>query len=272
MNSFKQGVTVMLRNSFKIYPRMKTPVLFNVKCNFFGSCKLMTDSKESHIDAQQWRYLDEMCIVIDEKDKNIGKASKRECHKFDNIEKGLLHRAFSVILFNSSGELLLQQRSEKKITYPGYWTNSCCSHPLATKEEMEENDEIGVKRAARRKLNHELGIAESQIDLNKFEYLTKIHYKADNGPENSKEWGEHEIDYCLVYKGDVTIRINRNEVKNIEWITRKRLAEIIEDSNKNKMLVTPWFKLMAKIFINEWWDNLEDLSKCYDKDTIHKFA
>lgn len=112
-------------------------------------------------------------------------------------------------------------------TISGQWTNSCCSHPLAVKEELDGKGSLGVKRAARRKLNHELGINENQICLNKMEFLTKIHYKADNNSLGSHEWGEHEIDYCLVYQGDVDIEINKNEVKNIEWVTQSRLNEIL---------------------------------------------
>lgn len=89
-----------------------------------------------------------------------------------NINKGLLHRAFSIFLFNEAGELLLQQRSDDKITFPGFWTNTVCSHPLfvmgegvtAATYNVDYNDEIdgvaGVKRAAQRKLKHEVGITE----------------------------------------------------------------------------------------------------------------
>ena len=75
--------------------------------------------------------------------------------------EGLLHRAFSVFLFDSSNKLLLQQRSDAKITFPAYFTNTCCSHPLFLSEERE--GELGVRRAARRKLNQELGIPLEQV-------------------------------------------------------------------------------------------------------------
>jgi isopentenyl-diphosphate delta-isomerase len=108
-----------------------------------------------------------------------------------NIEKGLLHRAFSVFLFNSKNELLLQQRATEKITFPDMWTNTCCSHPLGIPGEggvsLEESIE-GVKRAAQRKLDHELGIKAAQVPLEKFRFLTRIHYKA----ASNEKWGEHE--------------------------------------------------------------------------------
>jgi isopentenyl-diphosphate delta-isomerase len=108
-----------------------------------------------------------------------------------NIDKGLLHRAFSVFLFDSNKRLLLQQRATEKITFPDMWTNTCCSHPLGIPGETgSELDAaiMGVKRAAQRKLYHELGIKAEQVPLDKFEFFTRIHYKA---PSDGK-WGEHE--------------------------------------------------------------------------------
>lgn len=109
----------------------------------------------------------------------------------NNIGRGLLHRAFSVFLFDSNNRLLLQQRASEKITFPNQWTNTCCSHPLGIPGETgAELDAavLGVKRAAQRKLNHELGIKPEQIPLEKFEFFTRILYKA---PSDGK-WGEHE--------------------------------------------------------------------------------
>lgn len=108
-----------------------------------------------------------------------------------NIDKGLLHRAFSVFLFNDKNELLLQQRATEKITFPDMWTNTCCSHPLAVSGETGSilaDAVAGAKRAAQRKLDHELGIKKEQVPFEKFRFLTRIHYKA---PSDGK-WGEHE--------------------------------------------------------------------------------
>lgn len=106
-----------------------------------------------------------------------------------NINQGLLHRAFSCFLFDpKDGKLLLQRRAKEKITFPNMWTNTCCSHPLAIKSELEEQDQLGVRRAAQRKLEHELGIPTSQVDLDQLQYLTRIHYLA---PSDGM-WGEHE--------------------------------------------------------------------------------
>jgi isopentenyl-diphosphate Delta-isomerase len=111
-------------------------------------------------------------------------------HLMENIKKGLLHRAFSAFIFRpSDGKLLLQQRASEKITFPDMWTNTCCSHPLDDfEEEKEERDQLGVRVAASRKLEHELGIPRLQTPVDQFQYLTRIHYLA---PSDGM-WGEHE--------------------------------------------------------------------------------
>lgn len=111
-------------------------------------------------------------------------------HLMENINKGLLHRAFSAFVFRpSDGKLLLQQRASEKITFPDMWTNTCCSHPLDDfEEEKIEQGQLGVRIAASRKLEQELGIPRSQIPADQFQYLTRIHYLA---PSNGM-WGEHE--------------------------------------------------------------------------------
>jgi isopentenyl-diphosphate delta-isomerase len=89
--------------------------------------------------------MEERCIVLDNDDKYVRDGSKKECHLMTNINKGLLHRAFSVFLFDpESGKLLLQRRAAEKITFPNMWTNTCCSHPLAIKGELEEAEQIGT--------------------------------------------------------------------------------------------------------------------------------
>src|SRR3989338_9239239 len=110
-------------------------------------------------DEIQIQLMEEKCLVVDENDKVIGTESKKNTHLMVNINKGLLHRAFSIFLFNTKGELLLQQRAEAKITFPSYWTNTVCSHPLyfetgdphSPQPEMEEAAQLGVRTAARRK-------------------------------------------------------------------------------------------------------------------------
>ena len=150
----------------------------------------MPEINTSHLDEKQVQLLAEMCILIDENDNKIGADTKKNCHLNENIDKGLLHRAFSVFLFNTENKLLLQQRSDAKITFPGRFTNSCCSHPLSIPGEQEENNAIGVKWAAKRRLKAELEIPLEEVDLNEMDYLTRIYYKA----QSDGIWGEHEVD------------------------------------------------------------------------------
>ena len=126
-------------------------------------------------------------LVLNEDDVIIGSASKKDSHIFSNDQpRGILHRAFSVFLFNEKFELLLQQRASSKITFPNVWTNTCCSHPLHGMEldekDLPENvakgEVMGVKRAAVRKLQHELGICPEEVPLEKFVFLTRLHYWA----------------------------------------------------------------------------------------------
>jgi isopentenyl-diphosphate delta-isomerase len=132
----------------------------------YNFCTSNKPSSNTHDhDKIQEELLQEKCILINDQDEVIGEATKKECHLNSNIEKGMLHRAFSVFLFNNNNELLLQQRSDAKITFPGRFTNTCCSHPLSFPHELEDKDFIGVRRAAQRKLHHELGIKANEVTL-----------------------------------------------------------------------------------------------------------
>ncbi|KAI6208693.1 Isopentenyl-diphosphate Delta-isomerase [Aphelenchoides besseyi] len=118
------------------------------------------------LDPVQVGYLNEPCILVDEHDRVIGRATKAECHR---KESASLHRAFSVFLFNSRRELLLQERSKSKITFPSVWTNTCCSHPLHVDDELQKTENfVGIRRAAIRKLAHELnivGLEANKLDV-----------------------------------------------------------------------------------------------------------
>lgn len=203
-------------------------------------------------DDEQVRLMEEVCIVLDNDDKPIGSASKKTCHLMSNIDKGLLHRAFSVFLFDSNNRLLLQQRATEKITFPDMWTNTCCSHPLGIPGETgAELDAavLGVKRAAQRKLNHELGIKAEQVPLDKFEFFTRIHYKA---PSDGK-WGEHEVDYILFIQADVDLEPSPNEVRDTCYVSADELKAMFE---KPGLTFTPWFKLICNSMLFEWWSHL----------------
>jgi isopentenyl-diphosphate delta-isomerase len=194
----------------------------------------IVDDKIANMDKKQVELLNEMCIVVDENDKIIGSKSKKECHLMDNINNGLLHRAFSVMLFNSKGEFLLTQRSDAKITFAGFFTNTCCSHPLYNELEMDENKAVGVKRAAQRRLQIELGIEALQIPLKDIKYMTRFLYKAPSGGL----WGEHEIDYALVIQKDVTLNPDPNEVKFMQFVSKDDFLPFLSEYFLNKYTVT----------------------------------
>ncbi|KAJ6659355.1 hypothetical protein lerEdw1_019226 [Lerista edwardsae] len=226
----------------------------------------MPEINTQDLDEQQVQLLKEMCIVIDENDNRIGADTKQNCHLNENIEKGLLHRAFSVFLFNMDNKLLLQQRSDAKITFPDCFTNTCCSHPLSTPLELEENDAIGVRRAAQRRLKAELGIPLEQVTPEDMSYLTRIHYKA----QSNGIWGEHEIDYILFVQKTVMLNPDPNEIKSYCYVTQEELRELLEKASQGEVKITPWFRLIAETFLFKWWDNLDNLKRFVDHDKIHR--
>lgn len=223
-------------------------------------------------DPLQVMMMEERCILVDHKDKVIGHDSKKNCHLNTNIRKGLLHRAFSVFLFNTDGKLLLQQRSADKITFPLTWTNTCCSHPLHVLGELEEEGEIGVKRAAQRKLHQELGIPPEDVPLDAFHCVSRIHYSA----ESNKVWGEHEVDYILIIQCNARVEINPNEVASTQYVSHAELAALINDPN---ILLTPWFRLITTGsagnaikdgLLDKWWSSLDRIADLRDM-TIQRF-
>ncbi|KAK1795302.1 hypothetical protein P4O66_009924 [Electrophorus voltai] len=219
-----------------------------------------------NLDDKQVQLLAEMCILVDEGDRETGADSKKNCHLNSNINNGLLHRAFSVFLFNSEEKLLLQQRSDAKITFPGCFTNTCCSHPLHCPRELEENSALGVKRAAQRRLQAELGIPMDQVTPEEMTYLTRIHYKA----QSDGVWGEHEIDYILFLQKDVELQPDPNEVKSHRYVSKEELREVLAEALRGEVQITPWFSLIADTFLFDWWDNLQNLKKFMDHTHIHR--
>ncbi|XP_043920620.1 isopentenyl-diphosphate Delta-isomerase 1 [Protopterus annectens] len=226
----------------------------------------MPEIDTSNLDERQVQLLEEMCILLDENDKKIGADTKKNCHLNENIDKGFLHRAFSVFLFDNKDRLLLQQRSDAKITFPGCFTNTCCSHPLNTPSELEEKGAIGVRRAAQRRLKAEFGIPMEQVTPNELTYLTRIHYKA----QSDGMWGEHEIDYILFVQKNVTLDPEPNEIQSHCYVTKEELKELLKKADKKEIKITPWFRLIAETFLFKWWDNLHSLKEFMDHETIHR--
>ena len=122
----------------------------------------------------------------------------------------------------------VQKRSLDKITFPDHWANTCCSHPLHIEDET--NGIEGVKNAARRKLEQELGIKPNQIPLDSLTFITRIHYKAICMDDI---WGEHEIDYILICKPpqNVFLNINPNEVSQAKYFCQEELKQFMKIKN-----------------------------------------
>jgi len=206
-------------------------------------------------DVSQTNELADRLILVDENDKVVGNVSKVDAHLSSLNKTNPHHRAFSVFLFNKNNELLIHQRSEKKITFANYWTNSCCSHPLHNEAELVEEDNLGIKRAINRRVNFELGIDLKTFD--DFYYMGKYKYEAVY--ENDKQWSEKEIDYCFVIKRDFeNVQFNKNEIKDIKWVKKSEVVNFIQKRiDKHKENVTPWFELILRQHCFKWWDLLE---------------
>ncbi|XP_059053155.1 isopentenyl-diphosphate Delta-isomerase 1 [Achroia grisella] len=213
------------------------------------------------VDPIQAEHLDrDICLLVDEKDNFIGTASKRDCHKVAPDGKVLLHRAFSVFLFNKRGDMLLQRRASQKVTYPDYYSNACCSHPLYIDNKPED-----IITAARRRLNHELGIPLDQMDPELFTYLTRIHYH-DPG---DGVWGEHEIDYVLFFQNDVKIKPNADEISEYCFVPKSEFNAFLPTLEGP---ITPWFNMVRRHRLKLWWNNLHRLKELAEPEKIHKFT
>lgn len=161
--------------------------------------------------------LEDLLILVDENDNVIGHEEKEKCHDGE----GKLHRAFSIFIFNSKGEMLIQRRAPGKRLWGGYWTNSCCSHPRKGEEYAE---------AANRRLQEELGFTAGLKPLFKFKYTAKF---GDAGSEN-------EMDTVFVGTYDGEVRVNTDEVAEWKFVD---VDELKADIEKNPDRYTPWFKI-----------------------------
>jgi isopentenyl-diphosphate Delta-isomerase len=157
-------------------------------------------------------------ILVDEDDRGLGFLSKTLCHE----GRGVLHRAFSLLIFNDGGELLIQQRAASKRLWPMYWSNSCCSHPRGN-ESMET--------ATQRRLHEELGIRCPLHFLFKFQYQAQFDA---TGAEN-------ELCSVFVGRSREPIKANSQEILNWRWISPQALQREIADDGARTF--TPWFIL-----------------------------
>ncbi|UII26583.1 isopentenyl-diphosphate Delta-isomerase [Fulvivirga maritima] len=161
----------------------------------------------------------EKVVLVDQHDQELGTMEKIETHR-----KGLLHRAFSLFVFNSQNELLIQKRASHKYHSAGLWTNTCCSHPRKGE---------AITDAAKRRLVEEMGMTSDS------EFLYKFIYKVDL----EGEMVEHELDHVLIGYTDATPNPNPEEVESYLYDSMENIQEKI---NSNPDEYTYWFKIIME--------------------------
>lgn len=165
-------------------------------------------------------------IVVDKWDRKLGVMDKVEAHR----GRGVLHRAVSVFLFNKHGEVLLQQRSHKKIVGALQWANTCCGNVRPNETYLQ---------CAKRRLKEELGIERVKLKrVCKFEYQAFCNEK----------FSEHEMDTVYVGRYDAEVRPNPDEVKDYIWINWKAFVERIHSAKENdEFILAPWTKILLNL-------------------------
>ena len=175
-------------------------------------------------------------ILVDEADREVGHLDKARCHD----GQGVLHRAFSLLIFNEAGELLLQQRSAGKRLWPLYWSNSCCSHPRRA-ETMET--------AIHRRLYEELGL---RCPL---QFLFKFQYQAQFDATGAEQ------ELCSVFVGHTSdpVRVDPNEIVAWRWISPEALQAELAGRGADRF--TPWFVMEWERILRDHRDVLTALSQ-----------
>ena len=174
---------------------------------------------------------EERIVLVDEKDNEAGTAEKMAAHK----NGGVLHRAFSIFVFNGRGEMLIQKRAAGKYHCPGLWTNTCCSHQWPNES---------LEQAAHRKLKQEMGFDTTLKDIFKFIYKASF----DNGLT------EHELDHVFVGRFSGTVKPNPEEAGDFRWIAPDQLKK---DVARRPDDYTPWFKIVLDRVIR-WYEKNRD--------------
>ncbi len=165
--------------------------------------------------------IEEQVILVNEKDEQLGLMPKQEAHI-----KGVLHRAFSVFIYNDKNELMLQQRALHKYHSPGLWTNTCCSHQRDGESSLD---------AGKRRLFEEMGFTTNLKETTSFIYKAPF----DNGLT------EHEFDHILVGTFTGTPQINPDEVVAWKWMDTETIKTDIQN---NPQVYTAWFKIIFDKF------------------------
>ena len=165
----------------------------------------------------------EFVVLVDQDDQKLGLMEKQQAHV-----AGLLHRAFSVFVFNSKGELMIQQRAASKYHSPTLWTNTCCSHP---------RDNETYEEAAHRRLQEEMGF-DCELEY-KFNFIYKAHLEND--------LIEHELDHVFIGTFDEDPKLNPEEVMAYRWV---ELDDLKKDMRKNPQNYTAWFKIIFEHYVS----------------------
>lgn len=234
----------------------------NLVRNYFSE-SLSTKPNElqtllKQVDDSQKMSFEEKLILVDENDNKIASTSKIDAH-LRIVNNKYPHRAFSVFMFDQNNKLLLQKRSDKKITFKDLWSNTCCSHPIDNEEENVMNENIGVCKAAIRRIKFELGI---DTNIDQYFVSERILYRADS----DDIFEEFELDYILLAKLNMNIKdisklLNVDEVSDVRLISKD---DLVDEVKSEKMSITPWFKLIVNNKIDEIYEtakNLEKISK-----------
>lgn len=168
----------------------------------------------------------EELILVDETDNELGFLDKKQCHDGE----GILHRAFSLFMFNDHGDLLLQKRSARKRLWPLFWSNSCCSHPRRGES---------MQIATQRRLQEELGIEAT------LEFVYKFSYRARYDEAGS----ENELCSVFLGRSDQEVSANPNEIADIRYVSMNALDQ---ELRRNPGDFTPWFKMEWQRLVTEF--------------------
>ncbi len=192
-----------------------------------------SDLSVSTAAPRQVSFDDEPLILVDARDNVQGYRPKADCHVGD----GILHRAFSIFLFDAQGRLLIHQRSAEKPLWPGFWTNSCCSHPRRGET---------VEEAAHRRLREELGVEAELTRLYAFQYQARY---LDIGSEN---------ELCTVFVGPLQgePKVNPTEIEEWRMISAQELDAALADDPES---YTPWCRMEWQRLRNDFWPRVEAL-------------
>ena len=248
LNIPKNRLIILISRCFSTSPNLSaTPTNLS---NDASTTKLDISS----IHQSQTASLSNNLIKVTKFDEYLGEVTKIDAHlNTTNVP----HRAFSLFVFDKQNRLLLQQRSDTKITFPGYWTNTCCSHPLNNAQEKEDRWFRGVKLAAKKRVKFEVGIR--LFGLTGIFPVKKIYYQA----KYNEMWGENEVDYVLFArfpgksKTEANMKFNKNEIKAVKWIEKEKIKAFLKEKEDMGEKTTPWMKMILDYKLLEWWEAFE---------------